>query len=62
MGNEKDKGSDWHSKSDHCFKGVVFTLTIQEGLTATEFEAQFSIEPTPNQEQAFIDVENDWSR
>ena len=39
MGNEKDKGSDWHSKSDHCFKGVVFTLTIQEGLAATEFEA-----------------------
>ena len=28
----------------------------------TKFETQFSIEPTPDQEQAFIDVENDLSR
>ena len=62
MGNEKDKRSSWHSKGDHCFNAVVFTLTVQESLATTEFEAQFSIEPTPNQEQAFIDVENDLSR
>ena len=62
MGKENNKRSSWNSKSDHLFNGVVFTLTIQESLAITEFEAQFSIEPTPDQKLAFIDAENDLNK
>ena len=62
MGKEKNKRPGWHSKSDNWFNGVVFTLTIEESLAITEFDAQFSIEPTPDQKLAFIDVENDLNK